>query len=142
MAFPVRIERLGEFLPQIGLRGLLAWEFWQSGQEKWRGMNWFTDIAASFPFPFAVLPVEASWQIATWSELLGAIALALGFATRFFSATLIVLTLVAWTSVHAGMGYNVCANGWKLPLIYLLMLLPLFISGPGKLSVDHWLRAR
>jgi len=27
-----------------------------------------------------------------------------------------------------------------LPLMYLLMLIPLVVSGPGKLSIDHWIR--
>jgi putative oxidoreductase len=137
-----RFDRIGEFLPQLGLRLLLAYEFWQSGLEKWNGMNWFGEIMERFPFPFDVIPVEVSWQISTWSELGGAVALALGFATRFFSASLIVVTLVAWASVHAGLGYNVCDNGWKLPLIYLVMFLPLLFSGPGKLSLDHWVRLR
>jgi len=26
--------------------------------------------------------------------------------------------------------------------MYLLMLIPLVLSGPGKLSIDHWLRQR
>lgn len=50
--------------------------------------------------------------------------------------------LVAWASVHAGNGYNVCDNGWKLPLIYLVMFLPLMLTGPGKLSLDHWIKGR
>jgi putative oxidoreductase len=137
-----RFDRIGEFLPQLGLRLLLAYEFWQSGLEKWNGMNWFGEIMESFPFPFSVIPVEVSWQVSTWSELGGAVALVFGFATRFCSAALIVVTLVAWASVHAGLGYNVCDNGWKLPLIYLAMFLPLLFSGPGKLSLDHWIRLR
>jgi hypothetical protein len=40
-------------------------------------------------------------------------------------------------AVHAENGYNVCDNGFKLPL---LMLIPLVLSGPGKQSIDHWLR--
>jgi putative oxidoreductase len=60
----------------------------------------------------------------------------LGLATRFASVSLIILTLVAWASVHAGLGYNVCDNGYKLPLIYVLMLLPLVLGGAGKLSLD------
>jgi len=133
-------DRIGEFLPQLGLRVLLAYEFGQSGLEKWHGMNWFGEIM--FPFPFNLIPAEVSWQLATWSELGGALALLLGLATRFFSASLIIVTLVAWASVHAGLGYNVCDNGWKLPLIYLVMFLPLLFSGPGKLSLDHWIRLR
>jgi putative oxidoreductase len=136
------LNRVGEFLPQLGLRLLLAFEFWQSGLEKWNGMNWFGEIMDMFPFPFNIIPAEVSWQISTWSELGGAVALVLGLATRFFSFSLIIVTLVAWTSVHAGLGYNVCDNGWKLPLIYLVMFLPLLFSGPGKLSLDHWIARR
>jgi putative oxidoreductase len=50
--------------------------------------------------------------------------------------------VVAWPAVHAGNGYNVCDNGFKLPLLYLMMLIPLVLSGPGKLSVDYWMRPR
>ncbi len=37
---------------------------------------------------------------------------------------------------------NVCDNGYKLTLMYLVMLVPLVFSGAGKLSVDHWLTRR
>jgi putative oxidoreductase len=53
-----------------------------------------------------------------------------------------VLTIVAWVSVHTGNGYNVCGNGFKLPLIYLVMLMPLVFSGPGRLSLDHLIARR
>jgi putative oxidoreductase len=52
---------------------------------------------------------------------------------------LLVLDIVAWSSVHAGNGYNVCDNGWKLPLMYLMMLIPLVLSGPGRASFDYWI---
>jgi putative oxidoreductase len=64
----------------------------------------------------------------------------IGLGTRFWAVGLLVLDVVAWASVHAGNGYNVCENGWKLPLIYAVMLLPLLLSGPGRASLDHWLR--
>ncbi|NOT17499.1 MAG: DoxX family protein [Sulfuriferula sp.] len=134
-----QLNRIGEFLPQLGLRLLLAWEFGESGWEKFTGVNWFADIQDKFPFPFSIVPPDISWQISTWSELLGAAALVIGLGTRFFSLQLIILTIVAWMSVHAGNGYNVCDNGYKLPLIYLILFLPLLFSGPGKLSVDYWL---
>ena len=136
------LDKLGEWLPQLGLRLLLAYEFWEAGVEKYNGSNWFTDITDDFPFPFNVVPADISWFLATWTELLGAIALVLGFATRYAAASLIILDLVAWYSVHAGSGYNVCSNGYKLPLIYLIMLIPLLTSGAGKASIDHMLRGR
>lgn len=136
------LDRLGAWIAPLGLRFLLAYEFWEAGVEKWRGVNWFAEIQDQFPFPFNLIPVEISWPIATWSELLGPIALVLGLGTRFASLSLGILTIVAWTSVHAANGYNVCDNGFKLPLIYILMLLPLMLTGPGKLSLDHWIAAR
>ena len=132
----------GSFLPQLGLRFLLAYEFWESGVEKYTGKNWFGDIKADFPFPFNHVPVEISWFLSTWSELIGAVGLVIGLGTRFWAFSLIILDVVAWYSVHAGNGYNVCDNGFKLPLIYLIMLLPLVFTGPGKASLDHLIAKR
>ena len=110
--------------------------------EKFNGENWFADIQDEFPFQLNVVPPEISWQLSTWTELIGPIMLVLGLGTRFASVSLIILTIVAWASVHAGLGYNVCDNGFKLPLIYLIMFVPLLLSGPGKLSLDHWISRR
>jgi putative oxidoreductase len=136
------LDHLGTWLAPLVLRLLLAKEFWDSGVEKLHGRNWFADIQDRFPFPFNLLPVDLSWQIAIGFELIGPIALVLGLGTRFFSLSLSVLTLVAIAAVHAGHGYTISEGGWKLPLIYLVMFLPLILSGPGKLSLDHWLRGR
>jgi putative oxidoreductase len=140
--FGRHLELLGGYIPQLGLRLLLAYEFWVAGVEKYRGTNWFADIQSGFPFPFNYVPAEISWQLATWFELIGPIALLLGIATRFFSLSLLVLTIVAWMAVHAGSGYNVCDNGYKLPLIYLLMFLPLIFNGAGKASLDYFVWQR
>ena len=35
------LDRLGDFLPQLGLRFLLAYEFWESGVEKFHGADMF-----------------------------------------------------------------------------------------------------
>lgn len=136
---PDRLGAVGEWLAPITLRLLLAYEFFEAGLEKLGGSNWFVDIQADFPFPFDLIPAAVSWQLATWAELIAPVALLLGLFTRFASLSLIVLTVVAWISVHAGNGYNVCDNGFKLPLIYLAALVPLLLSGPGRLSIDHWL---
>ena len=75
--------------------------------------------------------------MATWFELIGSVALVAGFATRFFSVALMGLTVVAIISVHGSHGFNVCDNGWKLPMIYLVMFLPLVLQGGGALSLDR-----
>jgi len=130
----------GTYLSLVGIRFLLAWEFWDSGVEKFNGDNWFDDIKSSFPFPFNLIPTNISWFISTWFELLGAIALVLGLGSRFTAFSLIILDVVAWVSVHADNGYNVCSNGFKLPLIYLLMFIPILLSGAGRLSLDYYIK--
>lgn len=135
-------DSLGEWIALLALRFILAIEFWDAGIEKLHGSNWFVDIKDQFPFPFSLFSPDFSWHLATGFELVGPLALALGLGTRFFALSLSILTLVAIAAVHAGHGYTISEGGWKLPLIYLAMLLPLILSGPGKLSIDHWLRQR
>ena len=133
----LRLSVIGDYLSMLLLRLFIAWEFGQAGLGKLGKENWFDNIVNDFPFPFNVIPTNISWFMATWAEVLGAIAIAIGLATRFWVFTLIILDIVAWYSVHAGFGYNVCDNGFKLPLIYLIILLVLFFSGAGKLSLDY-----
>jgi len=92
------LERIAPLLPPLALRLILAWEFGESGYEKFTGSNWFGEL--TFPFPFNLLPAGVSWQISTWFELLGSAALVLGLATRFFTFSLMVLTVVAIITVH------------------------------------------
>jgi putative oxidoreductase len=149
------LDRIGTWLPQLALRGLVGWEFFESGLEKLHGENWFADIADRFPFPFGLLPVAASWFIATWAELLGGICLWLRLATRYWAAVLLVLSWVAIASVHwpddwsslaeLWKGYAITDRGYgnfKLPLILMVMLLPLLFAGAGRVSVDELIRRR
>ncbi|MCL5060987.1 MAG: DoxX family protein [Candidatus Thermoplasmatota archaeon] len=136
------LDLSGAWVGLLGIRLLLAYEFGVAGLEKLRGDNWFADIQGDFPFPFGMVPADISWLLATWTELIAAAALVVGLGTRFWAVSLLILDLVAWVTVHGGNGYNVCDNGYKLPLMYLVMLLPLVLSGPGRLSIDHWLRSR
>ena len=59
------------FLIRLVLAPVLIYAGW----EKITGDNWFASIAESMPPPFNVLPVEASWFLASWTEFLGGIAL-------------------------------------------------------------------
>ncbi|MES2548050.1 MAG: DoxX family protein, partial [Pseudomonadota bacterium] len=93
-----KLEALGTWLPAQFLRLVLAWEFGEAGFEKLHGSNWFANV--TFPFPFNLLPPDISWSIAIFFEIVGAFALAFGLATRFFSISLIILTIIAIAAVH------------------------------------------
>ncbi|CAG0967508.1 thiosulfate dehydrogenase [quinone] large subunit [Methylophilaceae bacterium] len=147
------LDRLAPIVPLLLLRLLLAWEFGEAGYQKLTGENWFAHV--EFPFPFSIIPTAVNWQMATWFELLGAAALALGLATRFFAISLIILTIVAIAAVHwpsewdtLGQllrGYRIIDEGadgfgnYKLPVIFLAMLVPLVFSGAEKSSLDAWI---
>ncbi|HEY5851773.1 MAG TPA: DoxX family protein [Lysobacter sp.] len=148
-AFRDHLEGIGSWISPLGLRLVLAWEFLEAGREKLRGENWFGHIMEAFPFPFDRIPADLSWTMATWFELIGGIALLMGLCTRFFAASLFVLTVVAIAAVHwptdwmglaqLAQGYAISDQGagnYKLPLIFLVMLVPLIFNGAGRLSLD------
>ncbi|HVJ61787.1 MAG TPA: DoxX family protein [Tahibacter sp.] len=145
-----RLRGAGEVLPRFVLRLIMGWEFWESGLEKLHGENWFADIQTKFPWPFNIVPADLSWGIATWFEIIGGLALWLGLGTRVFAFVLLFLTFVATAAVHWPdmwtmwsdllKGYSITDAGhgnFKLPLLFVVMLLPLIFNGPGKFSVDY-----
>lgn len=146
---------LGGFLPGLCLRLLLAFEFMEAGWSKVQGSNWFADVQTRFPFPFSALPAELNWNLAIAVELVGGVLLVLGLGTRYAAAALMVLTVVAAVAVHfpadwqslgeLWQGYAISDQGqgnFKLPLLFLLMLMVLVSHGPGKLSLDHLIARR
>jgi len=146
------LDSTGDWLALLPIRLLMAYEFGRAGMMKLNGTNWFANVQDNFPFPFNVVPVEISWFIATWAELLGAAGLVLGLFTRLWALSLIILTIVAISGVHWPDDWNSLAELWKgysvsnkgfgnfrIPLLFLVMLLPLVFSGAGKLSLDNLL---
>jgi putative oxidoreductase len=149
------LDSAGEWTALLLIRLLLAYEFGKAGLSKYNGTNWFGNIQDNFPFPFNVIPVEISWFIATWFEILGAAGLLLGLFTRFWAFSLIVLSVVAIFGVHwpdewsslaeLWKGYAVSDKGYgnyRIPLLFIAMLLPLVLLGGGKLSLDTLLARR
>lgn len=147
-----RVDSVGAWIAPAALRALLAWEFIESGLEKLHGENWFAEIGGKFPWPFSLLGADASWFAATWLELIGGAMLLFGLGTRYAAFALWVLTVVAIHAVHwpeqwsslaeLWQGYAISDQGhgnYKLPLIYLAMLLPLALGGGGRLSLDRLL---
>lgn len=144
------LEPAGDWVALLPIRLLLAYEFGKAGMMKFNGNNWFGSVQENFPFPFNVVPVEISWFLATWAEILGAIGLVVGLFTRFWAFSLFILTIVAIFGVHwpddwnslseLWKGYSVSNKGfgnYRIPLLFITMLFPLVFIGGGKLSLDH-----
>ncbi len=152
-----RLRATGDYVWPLILRLIMFWEFWESGVTKLNGKNWFADIPwagwqKGFPVPFDQIPANVNWFLATWSELVFAVMILVGLFSRFAAISLIVVTVVATAAVHwpaewgslaeLWSGYLITSKGagnYKLPLLFVVMLLPLVFYGGGKLSIDHLL---
>lgn len=152
-----RLRASGDYVWPLALRLILSWEFWESGITKLRGSNWFAEIPwadwqMGFPWPFSLLPTDINWLAATWGELVFSVMILTGLFTRFAAISLLVITVVATAAVHwpaewhslaeLWSGYVITAKGagnYKLPLLFVVMLLPLVFYGGGKVSLDHLL---
>ncbi len=144
-----KLKDANDYLWPLLLRVILFWEFFEAGKQKLNGSNWFAGIQENFPIPFSWLSADINWLAATWGELILSVMLLLGLFTRFAAISLIVITGVATAAVHwpesfgsiseLWNGYaisNKGAGNFKLPLLFILMLLPLVFHGGGKLSLD------
>lgn len=175
------LTRKVDFLGPLALRLYLVPVFWVAGTNKLDGMdnviNWFGNPDWGLGLPF---PALMAW-LAVSTEVLGAIALLFGAATRWFCIPLMIQMVVAATMVHWHNGWQAVAdpmspfaneniqgaverlakakellrehgnydwltetgnfiisnNGIEWAVTYFVMLLALFFTGAGRLSLDH-----
>jgi len=92
----------------------------------------FGDDPIQFADPLGV-GVTASLALTVFAEVLCALFLIVGFATRLSAIPLVITMLVAAFVVHANDGFG----KQELPLLYAINYLVIAISGAGKYSVDQ-----
>lgn len=148
-----RLRAAGDWIAPLGLRLLLAYEFYSAGTMK-AGVDgtpgWFANKA--FPPPFDWFSAGLNWTMVTWTEILAGLALLFGLFTRAAAFALVMVTTIAIVSTHwpdswdslseLWKGYAVSDDGFgnfRIPMLFLAMLLPLVFAGGGKLSLDHLL---
>jgi len=125
------LEKLKD-LPPLLFRIVLAYGFYGPAMMKLKNFNgiveWFSGMGMPLPKLNAIL--------ATGTETAGFVLIFLGLATRLISIPLMVVMIVAITTVHLGNGFEAGNNGFEIPIYYLFMLFSLLITGPGKISLD------
>jgi uncharacterized membrane protein YphA (DoxX/SURF4 family) len=78
--------------------------------------------------------------LSTWVKRISPIMLMLGLGTRDWEFSLMILDIVAWQAVQRKMTTtSVRTASSCLGCSVALMLIPPVLSGPGKLSIEHWL---
>lgn len=123
----------GQDLSLLFVRLILAYGFYGPMMGKWSDMGavakWFGEDLG-LPFPLLNAYMAAS------TEALGVALLTLGLGVRFISLPLMVVMVVAITTVHLGNGFSAGDNGFEIPLYYMLMLFVLATHGGGKWGID------
>src|SRR5262245_35486687 len=87
-------------------------------------------------------PPPAPLQLAVaWGELLGGIALALGFLTRLAALGIIGIMAGAIATVHGRHGFA-GPEGYEYNFLIIVACVVLVLLGGGNLAVDRWFRLR
>jgi putative oxidoreductase len=125
----------GQSVSLLLARLTVAYGFYEPAMQKWSDISsvagWFGTLGIPFPTLNAYLAAS--------TELLGVVLLTLGLFTRLISLPLMVVMVVAITTVHLTHGFSAGDNGFEIPLYYLLFLALFASLGAGKLSLDHLL---
>ena len=127
------------FLSPIGdliLRCWVAYAFWVSGLTKIQ--NWDSTLYLfNEEYSVPLLPPEIAAYLGTAAELVSPVLLSFGLLGRFAALALFSFNIVAVIS-YPDLG----AAGIEQHKVWGVMLLVCFLHGPGKLSIDHWVRQR
>ena len=120
----------------LGIRLYVAWVFWRSGNVKIQ--SWSSTLELfKWEYDVPIFPPELAAYLATGIELVMPVLLLIGLASRPAALILFVLNWFAAISYP-----DISIGGMKDHYLWGLMLLITVFHGPGKLSVDYWLRQR
>jgi len=114
-------------------RLMIAYGFYEPAMNKWKDIDSVAGWFASMGIPFPTINAYA----AATTELLGVGLLVLGLFTRLISLPLIVIMIVAIFTVHYANGFSAGANGYEIPLYYMIFLIIFVSHGAGKFSLDN-----
>jgi putative oxidoreductase len=125
----------GQSLSLLLARLAVAYGFYDPAMQKWADIGAIATWFGSMGIPFPTLNA----YMAASTELLGVILLTLGLFTRLISLPLMVVMVVAITTVHLAHGFSAGDNGFEIPMYYMLFLAIFASFGAGKFSLDYLL---
>ncbi|MGB3134009.1 MAG: DoxX family protein [Candidatus Macondimonas sp.] len=144
------LSRIPDSLIAVIGRFSIAAVFWLSGQTKIEGfaidlvqgqfslgIPRLSDNAVTlFQYEYALplLPPAFAATLAATAEHVFPVLLLLGLATRFSALALLGMTVVIQFLVYPG--------AYPTHGVWATVLLFLIAKGPGRLSVDHWIKRR
>lgn len=102
--------------------------FLSHGIAKW---VMFNDYAQAFPDPIGIGGTLSFW-LAVFAEIVCSLGFIIGALYRLCLIPMIFTMLVAFLIIHAGDPFSVK----ELALMYLTIFVLMFMTGPGKYSID------
>ena len=123
-------------LLDLFIRVYVAKVFWMSGQTKIQSWD-STLMLFEYEYAVPIIPFDVAAYAATTVELVAPVMLVLGLGTRLGALSLFALNYVATISYP-----DINVAGIKDHMLWGTMLAFSFFHGPGKLSVDHWVRRK
>lgn len=146
------IERIYLFIIKIGanlqsifllyLRITWGHQFILTGLDKLHSIEKTTAFFASLNIPYSHFHAH----LVGWIEIVGGICLLLGFASRLVAIPLAIIMLTALSTAHAP---NIAQFRFlfeplslvkETPYPFLITCLVVFVFGPGRISIDAWLK--
>ena len=123
-------------LVDLGIRLYLANVFWQSGVNKFQSWD-STLFLFEYEYQVPLLSPKVAAYLGTGAELFFPILLAIGFGGRFAAISLFIFNIIAVISYPGLNEVGVAQH----QLWGLMLLLPV-CYGPGKISIDHFIRKK
>ena len=126
--FPLKPDSMGASAFLLILRISFGLLLMNHGIQKWSN---FQELSTSFPDPLG-LGSPLSLGLAIFAELVCSMAFIIGFLYRLAMIPMIFTMGIAFFVIHANDAFAMK----ELALVYLIVFILMYISGPGKYSVD------
>ena len=123
-------------LVDLFVRVWVANVFWKSGVASLHDWETTVDLF-TYEYKVPLLSPQAAATLGTGAELVFPVLLVLGLATRFSAASLFIFNIIAVISYPA-----LSEIGLKDHIYWGILLSVTLLHGPGKISIDHFIRRK